>query len=253
MEKSENLGLYLPSRDGEDVADINQISDNFRTIDTQLGKVGEALDKIISIQEELIGGGGVDGDEQELENVMIYENTVSATSAKQLKAGTSYTVSIGDYFDNNRITPAFVRSQGIGSDEEWSDVNVATLAFTPTQDAYFAITFTYDTMPADAAASILLERDGEVVDGVSATTYQDYRVTVQTPVLQQGVKYTLKIGTEETPSTIIATGDNHPPIFLGGKREVTLTPLVTTAFEILVDYARIPDGITETLKLTKTN
>lgn len=38
MERSENFNFYLPSRDSEDIADINQISENFRTIDEQVPK-----------------------------------------------------------------------------------------------------------------------------------------------------------------------------------------------------------------------
>ena len=83
MERSKNFNFYLPSRDGDDIADINQISENFRNIDTQLipdkaldvnseraisnkavveefnrtvGEIGTALDGIISLQESLIGG-----------------------------------------------------------------------------------------------------------------------------------------------------------------------------------------------------
>ena len=36
LERSANFNFYLPSRDGADLADINQISENFRTIDVQL-------------------------------------------------------------------------------------------------------------------------------------------------------------------------------------------------------------------------
>lgn len=83
MERSVNFNFYLPSRDVDDIADINQISENFRNIDTQLipdkvldvnseraisnkavveefnrtvGEIGTALDGIISLQESLIGG-----------------------------------------------------------------------------------------------------------------------------------------------------------------------------------------------------
>lgn len=54
MEYSENLNFYLPSRDDDDVADINQISANFKTIDGQMGVIDEALDEIIEIQEGFI-------------------------------------------------------------------------------------------------------------------------------------------------------------------------------------------------------
>lgn len=36
MEISTNLGFYLPSSDSDDIADINQISDNFRNLDEYL-------------------------------------------------------------------------------------------------------------------------------------------------------------------------------------------------------------------------
>lgn len=36
MQYSKNYGFYLPSRDGDDIADINQISDNFRIIDNKM-------------------------------------------------------------------------------------------------------------------------------------------------------------------------------------------------------------------------
>lgn len=196
-----------------------------------------------------IVGVSEDGAAIPLDDVTIVENEVSTTSLECLKAGITYTVSVPEKVDNSTAKPTTVRVHGMGSGEEWSDVNVATLTFTPTQDAYFIITFTYDTMPADAAAAILLEYDGEVMDGVSATAYQDYRVIVTTPVLQQGASYTLKIGTEETPAYVIATGTDHPPISWRSTREVTLTPLVTTAFEIWIDYTRIPDDITEKVQL----
>lgn len=63
METSTNFEFYLPSRDGDDIADINQISDNFKIIDEKvaskkdLGDIETALDSIIAIQETLIGGG----------------------------------------------------------------------------------------------------------------------------------------------------------------------------------------------------
>lgn len=36
MEKSEKFNFYLPSRDGDDIVDVNQLSDNFRIIDETL-------------------------------------------------------------------------------------------------------------------------------------------------------------------------------------------------------------------------
>lgn len=37
MKISEKFGFYLPSRDEEDIADINQISENFEKLDEILG------------------------------------------------------------------------------------------------------------------------------------------------------------------------------------------------------------------------
>lgn len=47
MDISDNYGFYLPSRDGDDIADINQISDNFRKIDTELSEMikGKGVDQ----------------------------------------------------------------------------------------------------------------------------------------------------------------------------------------------------------------
>lgn len=47
MEKSKNFGFNLPSRDADDVADINFLSENFRKIDTELSGVlkGEGIDQ----------------------------------------------------------------------------------------------------------------------------------------------------------------------------------------------------------------
>jgi hypothetical protein len=50
MNKSDNYGFYLPSRDADDIADINQISENFRIIDKDvpskedLKKLGSNVD-----------------------------------------------------------------------------------------------------------------------------------------------------------------------------------------------------------------
>ena len=41
MERSENFNFYLPSRDGDDIADINQISYNFSLIDQEVYKKEE--------------------------------------------------------------------------------------------------------------------------------------------------------------------------------------------------------------------
>ena len=50
MDISTNYGFFLPSRDTDDIADINQISDNFRKID------GKMQDKFaeVTLQNEIL-------------------------------------------------------------------------------------------------------------------------------------------------------------------------------------------------------
>ena len=56
-EMSENFGFVLPSRDGDDIADINQISDNFRIIDEKvpskedLENFGSAVSPTVKVTE----------------------------------------------------------------------------------------------------------------------------------------------------------------------------------------------------------
>lgn len=44
MDRSTNYNFYLPSRDADDIADINQISDNFRTVDTKMKNIEDTAD-----------------------------------------------------------------------------------------------------------------------------------------------------------------------------------------------------------------
>lgn len=53
MERSANFNFYLPSRDSEDIADINQISENFRTIDGQVPKKEYVDEKIGGVKTEI--------------------------------------------------------------------------------------------------------------------------------------------------------------------------------------------------------
>lgn len=46
MEKSQKFGFHLPSRDSDDIADINQISDNFRIIDENIPSKDELKNEI---------------------------------------------------------------------------------------------------------------------------------------------------------------------------------------------------------------
>lgn len=47
MEKSENYGFFLPSRDADDIVDVNQISENFRKIDDEMSEMlkGKGVDQ----------------------------------------------------------------------------------------------------------------------------------------------------------------------------------------------------------------
>ena len=62
MKQSENYGFYLPSRDTDDLADINQLSENFKKIDQELHKLGK-------------NNGGADVDTSLFANAI--QNTVS--------------------------------------------------------------------------------------------------------------------------------------------------------------------------------
>ena len=53
---SEKFGFYLPSRDDDDIADINQISENFRIIDENLQKKEELEKSFEKKQDVLISG-----------------------------------------------------------------------------------------------------------------------------------------------------------------------------------------------------
>lgn len=46
MERSENFNFYLPSRDTDDIADINQISENFKVIDEKLFETSEVANSL---------------------------------------------------------------------------------------------------------------------------------------------------------------------------------------------------------------
>ena len=54
MGKSEKFEFYLPSRDGEDLADVNQISENFRIIDEWVFGKWETIDTIKSFQNNIL-------------------------------------------------------------------------------------------------------------------------------------------------------------------------------------------------------
>ena len=56
MRKSKNFGFYLPSRDADDVADINQISENFENIDKELFLCRNIL-PLTGVQPVVSGGG----------------------------------------------------------------------------------------------------------------------------------------------------------------------------------------------------
>ena len=65
MEKSVKFGFNLPSRDGDDIADINQISENFRIIEEKIYN----KDEVYSIESGI-------GDNKYIKKENIqYENT----------------------------------------------------------------------------------------------------------------------------------------------------------------------------------
>lgn len=61
METSTNFGFYLPSRDTDDIADINQISDNFRKIDDEVQEKLESGKNLKTINNQsLLGSGNIE-------------------------------------------------------------------------------------------------------------------------------------------------------------------------------------------------
>ena len=51
MDYSQNLGLYLPSRDKDDIVDVNQISENFNILDNEIGNVEISLAPIKHVEQ----------------------------------------------------------------------------------------------------------------------------------------------------------------------------------------------------------
>lgn len=51
MEKSQKFGFNLPSRDADDIADINQISENFRIIDENVPSTEDLKNIKINIDQ----------------------------------------------------------------------------------------------------------------------------------------------------------------------------------------------------------
>lgn len=73
METSQYYNLNLPSRDGNDVADINEVSENFRVIDRILGEEipqnyvdNPKFDAHLAEKQDLFASVGVDGDDIDL-------------------------------------------------------------------------------------------------------------------------------------------------------------------------------------------
>ena len=61
METSTKYGFYLPSSDTDDIADINQISDNFRKIDTDVQEKLESGKNLKTINNQsLLGSGNIE-------------------------------------------------------------------------------------------------------------------------------------------------------------------------------------------------
>lgn len=53
MEYSEKYNFYLPSRDGDDIADVNQISDNFRIIEENIPSKKDLDDAVGNVKIEV--------------------------------------------------------------------------------------------------------------------------------------------------------------------------------------------------------
>lgn len=120
MERSENFNFYLPSRDGDDIADINQISQNFRTIDEQVPRKEYVDEKIDGVKTEI---DSVKSDSVKPYNwrnrygnfVVSWPNT--SGDGRPAVAETDYTISsLNPSAEEKYIIPTVTEVKGIVSD-----------------------------------------------------------------------------------------------------------------------------------------
>ena len=103
MEISTNLGFYLPSSGSDDIADINQISDNFRNLDEYIpGMFREVKADIRTKQDVLVSGKNIKSvngksllGEGNLELSIEVDQTYNPTS-KNAQSGVAVAEAIGN-------------------------------------------------------------------------------------------------------------------------------------------------------------
>ena len=103
MEISTNLGFYLPSSNSADIADINQISDNFRNLDEYIpGMFREVKADIRTKQDVLVSGKNIKSvngksllGEGNLELSIEVDQTYNPTS-KNAQSGVAVAEAIGN-------------------------------------------------------------------------------------------------------------------------------------------------------------
>lgn len=172
MKHSENYGFYLPSRDTDNIADINLLSHNFEKIDQELYKVGKgggaAVDTSLfasAIQTKVSGSKIVVNDVSPISHtvkVQLIKNLIPSTPhANPLEIG--YSNGDGSYIINGTVEednylPIYVFIYDNGTKLENStyvlDLGVATsqvfLKIALTNDSYS----TYEDYQTDATGKV---------------------------------------------------------------------------------------------------
>lgn len=134
MEYSEKYNFYLPSRDGEDIVDINQISDNFRIIDENIPSKKDLDDFEPSINEErLVGrktteGGEIFNDYENNKAISLYS---TAKGTNTIAGGKGFKIlSIAKVTDTEGVACNIVLDSVVGLEVSMVCSATITLAYT---------------------------------------------------------------------------------------------------------------------------
>ena len=133
MYKSQNFGFYLPSRDTDDIVDINQISENFKKIDSLLQGVASQNNITNALKNTksgiLVSAGDVSPLEHELQ-IRLTGNSISDFS--------NVTVS---RYGKNLIPYPFANSSKVLNGITWTDNGDGTVTAngTATEQSYFSL------------------------------------------------------------------------------------------------------------------
>lgn len=116
METSTNLGFYLPSSDSDDIADINQISDNFRNLDEYIpGMFREVKADIRTKQDALEKIEFEDNETITVKDNTVYIAKTDITSLTVIYPNTDFICSLEFAIANEgNVTITFPESKYIG-------------------------------------------------------------------------------------------------------------------------------------------